>query len=358
MINCHLINIVGAGFGLMYLPAIVMVGYYFEKRRAFATGVAVCGSGIGAFVFAPLSERLISYYGWRGATLIMGGITLNGVVMGSLFRPLEASCVKGQKPEIRETNLGENKESVNGEISQKPDVYLTCVDEANQDDLNKEDGSGVQKLIPENPVVLVNGRSEPKDLIKSKMAASIEKILHEKNGFTQQGQDTKPFLHSMHNLSPVEPNTNPEFSRQFSKSVDNIFSGDMTGDDHAHRVRDISRPMYRKDIFYSGSLMNLPEYQGHRANSYTQSVTSIPRSASGKGENGNIKSVCANLTNTFGEMMDFSLLLDPVFAIYGLSCFLCMTGEWENLFIYLLHCYPDTRSHPRVILMNGLKYFK
>ena len=35
----------GLGFGLIYLPAIVSVSMYFEKRRAFATGIAVCGSG-------------------------------------------------------------------------------------------------------------------------------------------------------------------------------------------------------------------------------------------------------------------------------------------------------------------------
>ena len=75
MVNSYYIFVVlsGMGFGLMYLPAIVMVGFYFEKRRAFATGVAVCGSGIGAFVFAPMCEKLISLYGWRGATWIIAG---------------------------------------------------------------------------------------------------------------------------------------------------------------------------------------------------------------------------------------------------------------------------------------------
>ena len=28
----------GAGFGMIYLPAIVFVGYYFEKKRSLATG--------------------------------------------------------------------------------------------------------------------------------------------------------------------------------------------------------------------------------------------------------------------------------------------------------------------------------
>ena len=74
------------GFGLMYLPAIVMVGYYFEKKRAFATGIAVCGSGIGAFIYAPLCENLVRIYGWRGSCVVLGGLTLNGVVVGMLFR--------------------------------------------------------------------------------------------------------------------------------------------------------------------------------------------------------------------------------------------------------------------------------
>ena len=48
----------GIGFGFVFLPAIVTVGYYFEKRRAFATGIAVCGSGKCVLV----SFCLFSYY--------------------------------------------------------------------------------------------------------------------------------------------------------------------------------------------------------------------------------------------------------------------------------------------------------
>ena len=54
----------GISFGLMYLPSIVIVGYYFDKNRAFATGLAVCGSGIGMFVFGPLSKYMCTDF-WR-----------------------------------------------------------------------------------------------------------------------------------------------------------------------------------------------------------------------------------------------------------------------------------------------------
>ena len=31
----------GFGLGLIYLPAVVAVGYYFESKRALATGISV-----------------------------------------------------------------------------------------------------------------------------------------------------------------------------------------------------------------------------------------------------------------------------------------------------------------------------
>ena len=49
----------GFGFGMVYLPSVVIVGYYFEKKRALATGIAVCGSGVGCFAFAPLANFLL-----------------------------------------------------------------------------------------------------------------------------------------------------------------------------------------------------------------------------------------------------------------------------------------------------------
>ena len=64
----------GIGFGLIYVPAVIAVGFYFEKWRALATGVAVCGSGIGTFLMAPLCTMLIENFGWRGALLIQAGM--------------------------------------------------------------------------------------------------------------------------------------------------------------------------------------------------------------------------------------------------------------------------------------------
>lgn len=89
--DIDILNTSGTGLGLLYLPSIVTVGHYFKKRRALATGIAVCGSGIGGFVFAPLSDFLIEMYTWKGAMWIISAIVLNGIPIAMLLRPLEGS---------------------------------------------------------------------------------------------------------------------------------------------------------------------------------------------------------------------------------------------------------------------------
>jgi len=66
-----------------------MVGYYFDKKRALATGVSVCGAGIGAFIFGPVGSFLVENYAWKGANIIIGGVILNGIVFGLTYRPLK-----------------------------------------------------------------------------------------------------------------------------------------------------------------------------------------------------------------------------------------------------------------------------
>lgn len=48
--------------------------------------MGAAGTGIGTFVYAPLTQWLIETYGWRGATLILGGTLLNVCVCGCLMR--------------------------------------------------------------------------------------------------------------------------------------------------------------------------------------------------------------------------------------------------------------------------------
>lgn len=74
------IFILGIGFGMIYLPAVVCVSYYFESKRALATGLAVCGSGVGTFLFAPFAQWLLKVTDWRNSNLIFAGLIFSCAV--------------------------------------------------------------------------------------------------------------------------------------------------------------------------------------------------------------------------------------------------------------------------------------
>jgi len=74
---------------MSFISSIIVVGLYFNRKRAVATGIAMSGSGLGTFAYAYLSNYLIDMFDWRGTILILSGILLNGVVCGALFRPIE-----------------------------------------------------------------------------------------------------------------------------------------------------------------------------------------------------------------------------------------------------------------------------
>lgn len=87
-------SLTGIGFGMIYLPSIVCVGHWFEKKRAFTTGIVVAGTGVGQFVFPPLVHYLVVEYGWEGTNLILAGIVLYCAVCGMTFLPLDRHTVR------------------------------------------------------------------------------------------------------------------------------------------------------------------------------------------------------------------------------------------------------------------------
>ncbi|KAG7189710.1 hypothetical protein KM043_017378 [Ampulex compressa] len=97
--------VAGFGLSLCFVAAVVIVAYYFDKKRSFATGLSVCGSGIGTFIFAPVTQYLLAEYGWRGTTLILAGLFLNLAVCGCLMRDLEWTTTRARaKTEERRKN--------------------------------------------------------------------------------------------------------------------------------------------------------------------------------------------------------------------------------------------------------------
>ncbi|VDK68092.1 unnamed protein product [Onchocerca ochengi] len=81
--------ITGIGLSFCFNTAIVAVTYYFQKKRAIATGIAVCGSGVGTFVLAPFIEVLFAKFGWHCSLVCIGFLLLLLVGCGFMIKDLE-----------------------------------------------------------------------------------------------------------------------------------------------------------------------------------------------------------------------------------------------------------------------------
>ena len=91
---------------MAFIPAVVAVSFYFDKRRTIAIGIAVCGTGIGTFAIAPLTNALLLEYSWKGTVLIEGAMLLNCITCGMVFWPLNINNGTAQDtPPIEEIVL-------------------------------------------------------------------------------------------------------------------------------------------------------------------------------------------------------------------------------------------------------------
>nr|XP_060635849.1 monocarboxylate transporter 13-like [Anolis sagrei ordinatus]XP_060635850.1 monocarboxylate transporter 13-like [Anolis sagrei ordinatus] len=93
----------GFGWALVFTPSLASVSRYFKKRRTLATSMALTGVGLSSFAFSPLFQLLVDTYAWRGALMIVAGMSFNLMVCGALIRPLtlkeDLSCPLSGDPD-------------------------------------------------------------------------------------------------------------------------------------------------------------------------------------------------------------------------------------------------------------------
>ena len=97
----------GFGFCLIWLPAIIGVAKYFDKKRAMANGIASGGAGFGTFILAPVLHFTLEKFGWSWSLILIGAFVLCCLPLGLLFKPIKDSrtslttetCEEGDKQE-------------------------------------------------------------------------------------------------------------------------------------------------------------------------------------------------------------------------------------------------------------------
>ncbi|CAL1283660.1 unnamed protein product [Larinioides sclopetarius] len=292
----------GIGFGFIYLPAVVTVGFYFDRRRAFATGLAVCGSGVGTFIMAPLVQYLLFAFDWRGTMLILAGIVLNCAFFGALFRPLKVEVPKKDVETPKDV-----KPPMLKRIQELRDAQRDRWDST--DTLSNVPHSSVSlpeincviKKLGSNPLISSDNNSPPPSY-----SDVVEADEEERYAFLQQ---------------PPPP---PTMKKNHSQSICSTDSNKQRKPRTSRSRSELSRPFYRQDILYSASLLHLPEFKksNNDLSLYAASVTRIPQEPIPE------DSGCLSpaMRDTFRQMLDMSLLRSPTFLLLGAGGFLTLAG--------------------------------
>ncbi|XP_076251310.1 monocarboxylate transporter 5-like [Rhynchophorus ferrugineus] len=297
----------GIGFGFIYVPSVITVGFYFERWRALATGIAVCGSGIGTFVFAPLSEALITSFGWRNALLIQSVIVLSCLFYGALFRPLKPTKLKDLDEEAS------TEQQLVMDPAKLPTATKLKMEEAMKH-LNKHDHkSSFSKLF------MVNNNEHERlyDVYHTihVPSRSMTESLKEK-------RLSVPFIVHSDKLKSLKPTKITIIPK---KSEVALSHGE-----------EINRPIYRDDIFFGQSLTRLPQYTSQTSVQYNLSVTRVPTKNDILEEKTHSCKLCPEaVKRALGTMLDFSLLKSPSFLILAVGGFFTMMGFYVP-FMYLV----------------------
>lgn len=122
---------------LSNIPPMLVVQYYFKKRRAFASGISLTGHSLGTMVCLPLLRFFVWYYGLRGAMLVHAGLVLQMLVFAMLYRPIETMNFKVHEDK-KDTLLMNHHQDLTNDMEKSTDV---------KESLDKSDGIEKSKEI-------------------------------------------------------------------------------------------------------------------------------------------------------------------------------------------------------------------
>uniref|UniRef100_A0A0K0EWS9 MFS domain-containing protein n=1 Tax=Strongyloides venezuelensis TaxID=75913 RepID=A0A0K0EWS9_STRVS len=426
----------GIGFGHIYLPSIVMVGYYFESKRAMATGIAVAGSGVGCIIMPPILTVLVREFKWIGTIYAMAGMVLLCIICGMLYKDLytendvkNSNIEKGnkriktllnkfcgcnfdnKKEHITEVNMTAsytidpissgrhripnnvmiNSTNTNNDSDVPPGVdpelyarlhsAMDDNDENDTDDDNHESIPLKQTLTPiieakvqnkfsstnllqHNPNNIVRTRKHTITSMGSELTGIGDNLNISKMGGSIYKVSARSLYQSFGRLSQA---TN---HMSLGNSITSVALS--TAD-----AKEIKRPMNRKDIFYSGSIQNLKEFdnEGKDFKNYRESQIQIPTTSIANSlnhltndenncgldsrfgsryskttfelvgeeidqisfvDNSKFKIIPLPIRNAFNEMIDMQLLTKSTMLLLFISNMLAMLGFYVP-FVYLIN---------------------
>uniref|UniRef100_A0A2K6W4N5 MFS domain-containing protein n=1 Tax=Onchocerca volvulus TaxID=6282 RepID=A0A2K6W4N5_ONCVO len=175
----------GIGFGLVYLPSILIVNQYFEKRRALAMGIAVCGSGIGTTVFSQLFPFLLEVCenSWRRFLVYTAFITLFSILCGLCYRKIplvtsENNEGKPVKPNFDLSHEGNDRyDSLSSQIAINYSISMNNNPKAKISQQEMEEMKGNLAMTPITTIQVIPQKARKQFSLHAILRSMVDKSL-------------------------------------------------------------------------------------------------------------------------------------------------------------------------------------
>ncbi|CAK1585250.1 unnamed protein product [Parnassius mnemosyne] len=314
----------GIGFCMIYMPAVLTVGFYFERWRALATGLALCGSGVGTFIFAPLTNIFIEQLGWRTTMLINAGVALGCLICGAMFRPIKPVRVTLADQREEDDTARRHEEAV-----EKLNSMLKLHSKLDSGISMPPEMRFTNKVSPHTWMGVANNTRYPtaEEIFRgsnshlgrrsSATAGTIKHNLTNKPMFITGAVAEKDEQDdSNSNIDNAEP--------LIATPIKVVPADARPRRSHADLV---ARPLYRDDIFFGASLARLPQYTSRTSLGYHLAVTHVPTQQDAQEDESGKCSLCPEaVRRALATMLDVSLFRSPTFIILAVSGFFTMLG--------------------------------
>lgn len=239
----------GFGFCLVQLSSVVAVGIYFEKWRALATSIVICGAPTGMLTFAAVTALCINNWNWQDKFQITAILVLIVTTLGMLYRPLiprKVVTVQERKVMFKEPEPSSSEEV----ITQKSNVTFS---------FHNLNYPTTAELHEKSTVVIVDSDEDFALKIQS-----VESLSSNSNSETSlrviKSYTSRPRVsfHSM--VQHVQDSDTDEEGEVEFPQEHTVTSKCKKFFCCCGRQRYFLRPIYRDDIFYNGSMADAPDY--------------------------------------------------------------------------------------------------
>lgn len=235
---------------MLYVAAIIVLGFYFEKWRSLATGISLCGAGIGCTIIPPLLTVILQRYGWRFTFLIQGLILIICGFCSLSFKPLKPIIIGTTS---RGSFNSSKKEEENESLASK--VKFNFFDRYHT--------TSFPTIIEMNSSTLTILMPEKMDRCESSVTVfeTFQTKCTKKQLPLRASKVLSAVLESeLEGSNGIKSNICYKFVKCCKCSKTR--KKDITK--KSYLIENVSlsqRPMYRDDIFYHGSMNLIPEYQ-------------------------------------------------------------------------------------------------